>query len=90
MVVDAVTGSIHATVSDETMLYSPRYELIYSFTSDATELTGPMPLILGPALFEQLYAYPRNGSKIGALVIDDEELFAGVSHISPGSIDYSM
>lgn len=90
VVVDAVTGSIHATVSDETMLYSPRYELIYTFTNDGTELTGPMPLILGPALFEQLYAYPRNGSKIGALVIDDEELFAGVSHISPGSIDNSM
>lgn len=61
--VDAVTGHVHVCISDETMMASPRAELLYTFTNDGSELTpSPTPLLnpVSGAEYAELYDIPFN------------------------------
>lgn len=84
VVVDPVTGLLHVTVSDEDMLYSPRFELLHTFASDGMDLTGPEPIVLGPEPTPLLYNHAYNGSSVPDLVIHDGEVFAGLSYFVSG------
>ncbi len=61
--VDAVTGHVHVSISDETLSASPRSELLYTFNSDGSELTpAPTPLLnpVSGAEYAELYDVPYN------------------------------
>ncbi|MBL7951741.1 MAG: T9SS type A sorting domain-containing protein [Flavobacteriales bacterium] len=58
--VDAVTGLIHCTISDEELLLSPRNELLFSFDAEGNEITPQSPVLLGKAQFQHLYDPPYN------------------------------
>jgi hypothetical protein len=83
VVVDPVTGLVHATVSDEGMLFSPRFELLHTFASDGTDLTGPDPIVVGPTPFAELYDHPYNGSSVTSFSVHDGALLAGLTNKMP-------
>lgn len=77
VVVDPITGLIHTTVSDEDMLYSPRAELLYTFSPDGTELTDPVIPVIGNVPFPGLYTAPVNAIALTDLTVHNGKVYSG-------------
>ncbi len=83
--VDAATGLIHCTISDEELLLSPRNELVFNFDAQGNDVTPDVPRVLGKAQFQYLYDSPYNGHATFGFEVYDGNVIAAHSYSQEGS-----
>jgi len=83
--VDAATGLIYCTISDEDLLLSPRNELVFSFDAAGNDVTPEVPRVLGKAQFQYLYDSPYNGHATFGFHVFDGKVIAAHSYSQEGT-----
>lgn len=76
VVVDQITGLVHATVSDENMLFSPRAELFHTFTPAGQNLTPASVPVIGNVPLPGLYGTSFNTIGLTDMAVYDGMLFS--------------
>lgn len=84
VVVDPITGLVHATVSDENMLLSPRAELFHTFTPSGQELTPSPAPVIGNVPLAGLYNTPFNTIGLTDMTVYDGKLFSAHTYRQEG------
>lgn len=86
VVVDPITGLVHATVSDENMLFSPRSEFFHSFSAEGIELTGSPTPLLGTVPLPGLYGTSFNTIGLLDLHVYDGKVFSAHTNRLAGMV----